>query len=380
VTQGFLQMQRKFMTDGERINVFNMNEDTALDVLPPRVYTVGFCKLTGFFLQITKDKLELPSKIYGKAQHRVNKCIETYRDRTAATGILMTGDKGTGKSLLMSLLANTVMSELGLPVLLIKDAYAGAQFVSFIESIGECCLVFDEFGKMYAAGDRHTKEHEVLQKALLSLMDGVDKTKRMVILTENREIDINEFMLNRPSRVYYHFRYKKLDEDSITGYCIDYNVNPQIIMDIIDLSRRSRIFSFDMLQSIVEEHLRFNASIAEVTADLNVDLREDMGATVEVIKVIEKSSNKERQLDCSKFINKPTDYTRIGLTPNGESNKDSEFVELGLANEDPDNNTVYLSESDISYEASGRVVYETPKFTVVTRDVASAIIDYAKLF
>ena len=221
-------MQTKFMINGSTINVFNMNEETALDYLPAKIYTLKYDDFSGFFLEITKDILELPEKIYGKTMERVNKCLQTYQERTASTGILLTGDKGTGKSLLMSLLANEAIDKLELPVILIKDAFNGTKFVSFIESLGECCLVFDEFGKMYVSDDRHTGDNEVPQKALLSLMDGVDKTKRLIIMTENHEFDINEFMLNRPSRVYYHFRYRKLDEESIVGYCNDHDVDKKI--------------------------------------------------------------------------------------------------------------------------------------------------------
>jgi hypothetical protein len=110
---------------------------------------------------------------------------------------------------------------------------------------------------MYAADSRHN-EKKPPQSALLSMMDGIDKTKRMFIFTENSQLDVSEFMLNRPSRVYYHFKYKKLDEASIMGYCKDKNVDIAVTKDIIDLARRLRIFSFDMLQSIVEEHLRFD--------------------------------------------------------------------------------------------------------------------------
>jgi len=214
-------MKTKFMLNGTTVSVININEDFLLDVLPPKVYIAKYNQLTGFYLEAVTDKLELPAKIYGTTPDRVTKCIETYKSRDTSTGILLTGDKGTGKTLLMSLLANRVVSELNLPVILIKDAFAGSPFVTFIETIGECALVFDEFGKMYAASDRHIGENEVPQKALLSLMDGVDKTKRMFILTENSEVDINDFMLNRPSRIYYHFRYKKMEEASVVGYCLE---------------------------------------------------------------------------------------------------------------------------------------------------------------
>lgn len=374
-------MQTKFMINGSTINVFNMNEETALDYLPAKIYTLKYDDFSGFFLEITKDILELPEKIYGKTMERVNKCLQTYQERTASTGILLTGDKGTGKSLLMSLLANEAIDKLELPVILIKDAFNGTKFVSFIESLGECCLVFDEFGKMYVSDDRHTGDNEVPQKALLSLMDGVDKTKRLIIMTENHEFDINEFMLNRPSRVYYHFRYRKLDEESIVGYCNDHDVDKQITKEIVELSRRSAIFSFDMLQSIVEEHLRFNASIEDATTDLNIDLREELGSMLEIIKIIENATEEIKEVYDTIFIKKPGSYIDIKIKTDNTIPQGTNSGAKRDEDEDEDAkyNSFYLNASDLAYEHDGKLFYETKLYTVIAKEMSKKHINYMSL-
>ncbi len=381
-------MPTKFIISGSEVYPIRMNSDTALDKLPPKIYTVRFAQQQGFYLETTKDKLALPSKIYGKSPERVDKCIKSYKDRTASTGILLTGDKGTGKTLLMSLLANEVMESLDLPVLLIKDPYHGAGFTTFIETIGECCLVFDEFGKMYTSLSGHSRqENDVPQKSLLSLMDGVDKTKRLLIFTENSEIDISEFMLNRPSRVYYHFRYKKLDEDSIVDYCVDHNVNSVITKDIIDLSRHSKIFSFDMLQSIVEEHLRFNSSIDDITVELNIDIRESFGTMIEVTKITENGSNEERAISGSPFISKPgpRDYAYIRLK-NGRLDPKSIDAPVpaagtrgSLTEDDDDYDEFNFQDSDLAFESKGQLVYKTTRYTIVAKDVPASFTNYSLL-
>jgi len=383
-------MQTKFVVDGSTVHVFKMNEDQVLDTLPPKIYAVQFNPIQGFFLSITKDKLELPSKIYGNTPDRVEKCLATYKDRPMSTGILLTGDKGTGKTLLMSLLANEVIAKLELPVLLIKEAYAGSQFTNFIESIGECCLVFDEFGKMYSSSDRHNGENDVPQKALLSLMDGVDKTKRMFIMTENSELDINDFMLNRPSRIYYHFKYNKLDEGSIVGYCEDHNVSKDTIRDITDVSRRSNIFSFDMLQSIVEEHLRFDALVEDVTKDLNIDLRESSGAMIEIVKIVERNTEVEREMFETPFVSKPggsNRYTYIkvknnsGARNSGGKVRDTSIPqEMVEADEDDLYDEIYVQDADLAYEKEGKLVYETEKFIFIAKNVETPRTNYWNLF
>lgn len=381
-------MKTKFFVSGGSVYAFALNEETTLDVLPPRIYTLGYNTMEGFHLMITKDKLDLPAKIYGKTPQRVQKCINTYNDRSQSTGILLTGDKGTGKTLLMSLLANEIIEQLDMPVILVKDAHAGQAFTSFIESIGECALVFDEFGKMYESNTRHNNnENTVPQTALLSLMDGVDKTKRMFILTENSELDINDFMLNRPSRIYYHFKYHKLDEESIKGYGTDKGVDDEVVNDIIDLSRRSRVFSFDMLQTIVEEHLRYDITVDEVVRDLNIDTREEGGAMIEILKVVERGTEVERDVHDTPFVVKPGNrgYCYIKVKPNGHARRSNQPVPVtgSSAHEDiaeDQYDEVYLEEKDLAYEKEGKLVYETEEYTFIARDVVKPRTSYFNLF
>jgi SpoVK/Ycf46/Vps4 family AAA+-type ATPase len=388
-------MSVKYIIAGSNVHVVSLNEETALDELPQRIYAVRYDENMGFYLEITKDELVVPKKIYGDVYKRVEKCLKTYQDRTASTGILLTGDKGTGKTLLMSILANRVINELNMPVILVKEPYAGSDFTTFIEHIGECCLVLDEFGKMYQA---HKHDEGVQQSALLSLMDGVDKTKRLIIITENREYDINEFILNRPSRVYYHFRYNKLDEKSITDYCEDFEVNAAMVEEIIELSRRSRIFSFDMLQTIVEEYLRFGSNIEEIITELNIEIREDAKSKLEILKVIERETGVEREVADSPYIFKPESYnhSRIALKANANSKKQKkrrgngplsardeiEAMASGESSKDSENEieAFYIEDTDLVYASGGKDVYETDKFTVIARTMFENTKDYSLLF
>jgi len=380
-------MQTKFLINGTHVSVVQLSDETALDYLPPRVYAVQFSQFSGFYLTVIKDHLQIPEKIYGTAHERVEKCITTYKDRPMSTGILLTGDKGTGKTLFMSLLANSVIDSLRLPVILVRDAHAGDQFDQFVQSLGECCLVFDEFGKMYTSSKHQDGTH---QDSLLSLMDGVDKTKRLIIMTENSEIDISDFMLNRPSRIYYHFRYRKLDEASIKGYCADHGVSVTTIKDIVDLSRRSKIFSFDMLQSIVEEHLRFGSPVDEIIDELNIDVRQQIGSEIEIIKVVEKGTEEKRELAQKAIVAKPSgsyDYTYIRLKPKGShTSKNSKVkaalraADIDMDDDDDDNEEIYIASTQVAYESAGQIVYETDEYLVMAKEVPAKSYNYYDMF
>ena len=400
-------MQRKFIAVGNDYRIVTLNGDTALDALPPQVYTVQHDPLSGYYLTVSSKDLTVPSKIYGRVALRAAKILETYRDRSRSTGVLLTGDKGTGKTLLMSILCNMVMRELELPIILIKQGHAGEQFNSFIENIGEAVIVFDEFAKMYTRANRYSHHDEEVggsshgQDALLSLFDGLDKTKRLILVSENDRYDISEFMLNRPSRIYYHYQYSKLDEDSIHGYCEDHEISDAVRKDIIDVSRKSSVFSFDMLQSIVEEHNRYRQPVSDIIDELNIEIRQSFGVSLKVLKVVSKIDHQERKLvDQDAVISKPGTTHGYGDSRvvfwdkqnpeeheveageddmiesaqkilNEINEQSSSSVRTKREQEKKQKKSVYLGVEDIVYEEDGKVVFETDWFIITAKQIES---------
>lgn len=365
-------LSTKFLLGDSTVNVIKTSDETMVDKLPPKVYTVQYSEFSGFYLSIIKNRMEVPKKIYGSLNARADKCLNTFHTRDTSTGILMTGDKGTGKSLLMAVLANHAIDDLNMPVIMIRQAYEGDQFISFIELLGECCLVFDEFGKTYRK--RGNNDDGEKQTSLLSLLDGMDRTKRLIIMTENSMYDINDHMLNRPGRIYYHFQYAKLEEDSIVDFCIDHEVDSEVIESIVELSRVTRIFSFDMLQTIIEEHLRYPTDpISDVVKELNIDVEEDSVPEMEIIKAIADDGT-EYNVVGSATVTKPS--KRMGSTHVSLISKDivKQYPETAALDVNdglpkhvmdaiPEDGMDYLSitiaKGELKYDSKERLVYET---------------------
>lgn len=267
----------KFSQIGNDVFVSQFNDETVTDSLKPRVYAMNYDEMRGFFLSIVSDYFETPDKLYGNTDNRANRVIKAYQDSKKSFGVLSTGDKGSGKTLLTGVIANR-MIERGVPVVVVNNGFAGNGFVEMLDSIGECVVVLDEFGKVY-------DDNEGMQDRLLTLFDGTESKKRLYLMTENNRGSINEFFLDRPGRIHYHFRYGKLDEVIIRQYCHDMGIGDDVINDIIEISRKMLQFSFDTLQAIVTEYKMFGDDIEESAEILNIGFSKNPTYVYEVISL-----------------------------------------------------------------------------------------------
>jgi len=245
-------------------NTVNVEPSDSLDVvnsLPAKTYVIKMNPIAKtYFLQTTAD-FELPKKIYGHPNERSSRIIETFMSRPKSTGVLLTGDKGSGKSLLMKLTAIELM-KLGIPTIIVNEALSGQEFNTFIASITQpVVILFDEFDKIYKNDD---------QEALLTLLDGTIETKKLFMFTVNSG-HVDQHMLNRPGRIYYKYDYRGLDEDFIRDYCEDNLKNKDHMESVMTVTTTFSMFTFDMLQALIEEMNRYNENPFDVMKHINVD-------------------------------------------------------------------------------------------------------------
>ena len=93
---------------------------TFLEKIPGGVYVVGASPEHGFYLQAA-DTVNLPPKIYGDGRNLAKKFFQTYMDRGRNTGVLLSGEKGAGKSLQARQVAMKFIQE-GMPVLRVESS------------------------------------------------------------------------------------------------------------------------------------------------------------------------------------------------------------------------------------------------------------------
>jgi hypothetical protein len=228
--------------------------------LPVGTYVVQFNPMAGFYLEPIEVSA-LPEKIYGTHRQDAKRILNTFLDRPRSTGVLLSGEKGSGKTMLTRLISHEA-AERGMPTLVINTPYTGDNFNTFLSEISQPCVVlFDEFEKVY---DKDS------QPGLLTLMDGVVKSQKLYLLTTNDKWAISFFMRNRPGRLFYMLEYTGLSTDFVREYCQDNLKNKSQIESVVTVTHLFSEFNFDMLQALVEEMNRYGETVSEALRLLNV--------------------------------------------------------------------------------------------------------------
>ena len=256
----------KILNSGTRYQIYDSSIRT-YDSLPPYTYAVGFSKEEGCFL-IRREDMCVSEKTYGVHREKADKVMRSFESFERNLGVILSGDKGIGKSMFAKILCVNAV-ENGLPVVVVDESYPG--IARFIESIDQECLVlFDEFDKTF----RSTRDNDD-QAKLLSLFDGTAGGKKLFVVTCNELYGLNNYIVNRPGRFHYHFRFDYPSPENVREYLED-KLNPKYFGEIdkvIEFSRKISL-NYDCLRAIAFE-LNSGNSFADAIADLNIMTTEE---------------------------------------------------------------------------------------------------------
>lgn len=264
-------MKNIVIKDGNIYSVMQGNSFDIQEQLPTKIFILGISK-NGYFLEEEQNsKFNLVDKFYGEIENQTNRIISTFKIFERNLGVLFSGPKGLGKSLTIRNVCEKCIKD-GIPVILIKENLGN--ITDFIQKIVQpCVIVFDEFEKIYQNDMRNNKDDINTQNDMLDLFDSSLSGKKLFLLSCNDCNKISEFLLARPGRIHYHFKFERIKIDEIREYCND-NLKKEysnIIEDICYLSTQISNFSYDMLKAVVFEINNYGSSIKEAREILNID-------------------------------------------------------------------------------------------------------------
>jgi hypothetical protein len=260
-------------------NTFRIATKESMDLheqLPAGNYVVKMDPFDNFFIEQIED-FDTPSKLYGDTTRNTDRIINSFWNRDKSTGVMLVGEKGSGKTLLSKNICIELAKQ-SVPTIVINAPWHGDKFNTLIQSIEQPCVVlFDEFEKVYNSEE---------QEALLTLLDGIYSSKKLFMLTSNDKWRVDQHMRNRPGRIFYMVNFTGLDADFIREYCDDNLQNQKHTETIVNIASVFSAFNFDMLKAMVEEMNRYNETPQEAMRILNVKAEFDGGASykMEILK------------------------------------------------------------------------------------------------
>ncbi|MFI6031570.1 AAA family ATPase [Amycolatopsis magusensis] len=261
------------VASGGQFRLYGSSVQT-FDTLPVATYAIDFDKMAGYSLRQVAALSPGGETVYGTHEQRVDRIVRAYKDMDRSLGVILSGDKGMGKSLMLRMLAEQAREQLELPTILVQHSTPG--LASFLDDLGAAVLVFDEFEKVFG----NSGEDEA-QNQFLSLFDGISTTKRLYVVSVNHLNRVSEFMLNRPGRFHYHMRFAYPEPETVATYLRDQvpGIAEAQVNEVVEFSRKYDL-NFDHLRSIAFE-LRRQEPFAEVIGDINIKRAERRDSAVE---------------------------------------------------------------------------------------------------
>lgn len=270
---------------------------TISEGLPTGTYQVGFSMERGFFLDRIDNITSGVPKFYGDLVARRDRIMNTFRDRRVNTGVMLSGSKGSGKSLLARAVCEEGLKQ-DMPVLVVNSPFTGEGFNALLNSVGRpFVLLLDEFEKVY-----HDQND---QHRMLSIFDGVYDNKILFMVTCNESRNLVDFFHNRPGRFFYAWEYGKLEPEFIREYAIENLKDPTKAESLVALSYLYWDFNFDILKAFVEDMNRYGETAKQVAAHLNAEPETGQNYQYEVVDyrifnpTFFKETGKEPMLDPS---------------------------------------------------------------------------------
>ena len=254
----------EFIKEGNRIVPKPNGLD--YDLVPKKVYNLMHNEYTGLSYFEEDGSLNLPSKVYSTADDdRFVKRVITYYNNTdkLSTGVMLSGIKGTGKTVLAKVLAR----DSGLPVIVVNENYPTRRINDFFKKFSTpVCVIFDEVDKNWNT------------ESLLGWLDGVQtNAKKLVLFTCNDDAIVSTYLKDRCSRVRY-LRKFAADENTkfLKSIIADKGIDDKNDELYTFITSSFNLLSMDNILSFLDEKMLFpEYDNFTIVKDMNIKLKDE---------------------------------------------------------------------------------------------------------
>ena len=240
-------MENKFLKIGNKISFKPNLEGLDYNLKANEVYTISVDQYTDEISFDIAPSFNLPSKIYTTPEDNsfLERIINRYnKTEYGVTGVMLSGIKGTGKTVTAKRLA--ILSNL--PIILVDKGFKPWLFQKLFKQLSgiEFCMVFDEIDKIGESYD---------DSFLLTILDGVNTTgKSLVLFTCNDESKINRNLIDRCSRIRYWRKFKETSRETVKQVLEDRVNDKNEIENLLDfIMNNFKCISYDNICSFVDE-------------------------------------------------------------------------------------------------------------------------------
>ena len=208
------------------------------DKLENWVYRLEEDPIGNKYLRKLHEGFTFDYKIYGLESKLVDRVIFTYEGSEGNLGILLNGLKGTGKTVTSKIICNKLQQ----PVIIVDSDLPDGHL--YLNDIPQNITIFiDEYEKIFSD-----------TSSMLTIMDGAlnSEHRRVFVLTTNR-LNINENLLQRPSRIRYLKTFKDLTPPIIREILEDVLLHKELLDETATFISSLEMITVDIVKAIVHE-------------------------------------------------------------------------------------------------------------------------------
>lgn len=240
-----------------------IDESNLVDHIPPRCYRPCFDDNGNLILVKERLNFTLPQKIYGEHTKYFSRITASYDPSGRPLGVMLTGDPGTGKSLLAEAIGNWMINR-DLPVMLITDAMSGNTLDRIATLVGPCMFYFDEFEKVY--------NEKAKAESILTFLSSTKHEGILSLVAMNEVEDLPEALFNRPQRFLYCIKY-------------DTGLTQSAVMEIMDFMKIPEQFHAAFVEYGKFGNINYDAFLHVVRASAGLKTIEEIREYCSILNV-----------------------------------------------------------------------------------------------